>query len=79
MNTVLDLLKPRLLSASNALLRSNKKNSFARIAMFGFLGVVFWTGVFIIFYKVLNYFQSVQDFGTILAMKLLSMIIMIFL
>ncbi|HON59350.1 MAG TPA: hypothetical protein PLT45_07435 [Smithella sp.] len=78
MNTVLDLLKPRLLSASNALLRSNKKNSFARIAMFGFLGVIFWTGVFIIFYKVLNYFQSVQDFGTILAMKLLSMIIMIF-
>ena len=46
--------------------------------MFGSVGGVFWIGSFIIFYRVLLYFQSVQDFGDILAMKLLSMIIITF-
>lgn len=78
MSHLLLLLKPRLLSARNALFRSNKKNNVARIAMFGSLGILFWTGVFIAFYRILRYFQSVQDFGNILAMKLLSMIIIIF-
>ena len=43
--------------------------------MFGSVGAVFWVGSFVMFYRVLLYFQSVQDFGDILAMKLLSMII----
>lgn len=46
--------------------------------MYGAFGIVFWVGIFIIFYRVLFYFQSVQDFGNILAMKLISMIIMTF-
>ena len=46
--------------------------------MFGLIGLIFWIGTFIICYHVLFYFQSVQDFGNILAMKLLSMIIMTF-
>jgi len=46
--------------------------------MFGSVGAVFWIGSFILFYRVLLYFQSVQDFGDILAMKLLSMIILTF-
>ncbi|MGD0278517.1 MAG: hypothetical protein ABSC11_04340 [Smithella sp.] len=78
MNTIISLLKPRILSAINSLRQGNKRNNWARILMFGTLGIVFWIGTFIIFYKVLLYFQSVQDFGNILAMKLLSMIIMTF-
>ncbi len=31
--------------------------------MYGTVGIVFWIGIFIIFYRVLFYFQSVQDFG----------------
>jgi ABC-2 type transport system permease protein len=46
--------------------------------MFGAIGLIFWVGTFIIFYRVLLYFQSVQDFGDILAMKLLSMVVMTF-
>jgi ABC-2 type transport system permease protein len=46
--------------------------------IYGILGVIFWTGVFLISYRVLKYFHGVQDFGDILAMKLLSMITMIF-
>lgn len=48
------------------------------MAMFGTIGVIFWIGIFIIFYRVLFYFQSVEDFGNILAMKLLSMIMITF-
>jgi len=46
--------------------------------MFGSLGIVFWTGTFVIFYRILFYFQSIQDFGDILAMKLISMLIITF-
>ncbi|MFZ1036873.1 MAG: hypothetical protein WAU61_11720 [Smithella sp.] len=78
MNTIFSLLRPRILSGINSLRQGNKKNNWARIFMYSALGIVFWIGTFIIFYRVLLYFQSVQDFGNILAMKLLSMIIMTF-
>jgi len=78
MNTIFSLLRPRILSGINSLRQGNKKNNWARIFMYSGLGIVFWIGTFIIFYRVLLYFQSVQDFGNILAMKLLSMIIMTF-
>lgn len=78
MNILFSLLSPRILSSVNSLRQGNKKNHWARIFMFGGLGIVFWIGTFIIFYRVLTYFQSVQDFGNILAIKLMSMIIMTF-
>lgn len=78
MNHLISLIRPRILSAVNGLRQGNKKNNWARVLMFGSLGVVFWIGAFIASYRVLAYFQSVQDFGNILAMKLMSMIIMTF-
>ena len=78
MNTIFSLLRPRILSGINSLRQGNKKNNWGRIFMYSALGIVFWIGTFIIFYHVLLYFQSVQDFGNILAMKLLSMLIMTF-
>ena len=78
MNTILSLLKPRVFSTINNLRTDNKRNHWMRIFMFSMVGIVFWAGTFIILYRVLYYFQSVQDFGDILAMKLLSMIIMTF-
>jgi len=78
MKTILYLLRPRLLSSMNALSRGNKKNNLVRIFMFGTIGLIFWSGIFIIFYRVLSHFQNVQDFGDILAMKLLSMTIITF-
>ncbi|MCX5848548.1 MAG: hypothetical protein NTW65_03775, partial [Deltaproteobacteria bacterium] len=78
MKIVFSLLRPRILSSINSLRQGNKRNHWARIFMYGALGMFFWIGIFIIFYRVLLYFQSVQDFGNILAMKLISMIIMTF-
>ncbi|MDD5344289.1 MAG: hypothetical protein PHW12_07690 [Smithella sp.] len=78
MNTILSLLRPRILSAINGLRPNNGKSNWPRFFMYGSLGIIFWTGTFIIFYRVLFYFQSVQDFGDILAMKLISMLIITF-
>ena len=78
MNTIFILLRPRLLSFFNNYRLGKKKKNWIRLFMFGSIGAVFWIGSFIIFYRVLLYFQSVQDFGDILAMKLLSMIIITF-
>ncbi len=78
MSTIVSLIKPRVLSSVNNLRHGNTKNSWSRIFMFGTLGLTFWAGTFIIFYRVLLYFHSVEDFGDILAMKLISMIIITF-
>lgn len=78
MNNVLSLLRPRLLTAINSLRPKNRKSNWPRFFMFGSLGLVFWTGTFVIFYRILFYFQSIQDFGNILAMKLISMLMITF-
>ncbi|MRR16141.1 MAG: hypothetical protein EG826_06765 [Deltaproteobacteria bacterium] len=77
-NTLMTLLKPRLLSAKNGLKTGTHDNRRTRIYLFTLIGLAFWIGAFLIFYRVLTYFQSVQDFGDILAMKLLSMMIITF-
>jgi len=78
MSKIFILLRPRLLSFFNNYRLGKKNKSWIRLFVFGSVGGVFWIGSFIIFYRVLLYFQSVQDFGDILAMKLLSMIIITF-
>jgi len=78
MKAIAVLLKPRLLSSVNSLRPEYNKNKWVSIIVFLTIGLLFWSGTFIICYRVLLYFQSVQDFGDILAMKLLSMVVMIF-
>jgi len=39
-----------------------------------FLGLLFWVGIFIVFFRVLLYFQGIEAIGDILAAKLLSMV-----
>ncbi len=78
MKTIFELLKPRIFSSLNNLRRGNKRNLWIRLLIFGVIGLLFWGGTFIICYRILLYFQSVQDFGNVLAMKLLSMMVMTF-
>jgi ABC-2 type transport system permease protein len=77
-NYVFILLRPRLLSAGNGLRLDKQNNQRMRLFLFLLIGLIFWVGAFLIFYRVLTYFQSVQDFGDILAIKLLSMMIITF-
>jgi ABC-2 type transport system permease protein len=46
--------------------------------LFAAIGLAFWIGAFIVFYRVLTYFQGVEEFGDILAKKLLSMVLLTF-
>jgi ABC-2 type transport system permease protein len=72
------LLRPRILSAFNNIRPAGRSNRWVRLFLFAFVGGIFWLGAFIIFYRVLTYFQGVEEFGDILAMKLLSMIMITF-
>ncbi len=72
------LLRPRLIAARRSLKRPGGGHSASRIVLFSTVGTIFWLGTFAVFYRVLTYFQSVEDFGNILAMKLLSMMIITF-
>lgn len=74
MREVLILLRPRLLSFKNRRASSRR----LRGLIFGGLGLSFWGAMFVIFYRVLRYFQSVEGFGDILAYKLLSMTLITF-
>lgn len=42
------------------------------------LGALFWVGIFYLFHRVLAYFQGVEAIGSLLAMKLLAMITVVF-
>jgi len=42
------------------------------------MAVGFWAGIYVIFYRVLRYFQAVEEFGDLLAYKLLSMVFLTF-
>ena len=76
MNEILALLKPRFWSSKNGGAAKDRKNRKSRALLFGAVGLMFWAGIFGIFYRVLVYFQGVEGFGDILARKLLSMVIL---
>ena len=78
MKEVLALLKPRFLSFKNRGISKNEKGRKLRFFLLGTIGLGFWGGTFIILYRVLTYFQGVEDFGDILAYKLLSMAMITF-
>ncbi|RJP46770.1 MAG: hypothetical protein C4548_02060 [Desulfobacteraceae bacterium] len=73
MSDILVLLRPRVLSFRNA-----KNSSAARLLVFGGLGAAFWGGIFTVSLRILDYFQSIEELGDILAWKLLSMVIIIY-
>lgn len=50
----------------------------ARLAIVSFLGIGFWLGTFVLFWKVLQYFQGIEALGDFLAAKLMSMVLAVF-
>lgn len=75
MKEILALLKPRFWSFKNGSSSEDTINRKSKALLFGAVGLIFWTGIFVIFYRVLVYFQGVEGFGDILARKLLSMVL----
>lgn len=72
------LLSPRFRAARNRAVRLDRRGRVL-LAVFGALGVGFWTAIFLFFYRVLRYFLSVPEFGPVLTYKLLSMVLLTFL
>jgi ABC-2 type transport system permease protein len=75
MSDVYVLLRPRLLSFKNGK-ASAAGSRRIRYLLFALVGIAFWIGAFLIFYRVLAYFQGIAEFGDILARKLLSMVLL---
>lgn len=78
MKDLFALLRPRLLAFKNGSASRTAGNRRIRYLLFAAIGLAFWVGAFLIFYRVLNYFQGVEEFGDVLARKLLSMVLLTF-
>jgi ABC-2 type transport system permease protein len=78
MKELLVLLRPRLLSFKNGSSSLNAQSRRIRYLLFATIGIAFWVGTFFILFRVLTYFHGVEEFGDILARKLLSMVLLTF-
>jgi len=74
MKKIYNLIKPRLLSFKT---KTDSRKGF--IILFSIIGFLFWSGIYAVSLKVLNYFKSINEIGDIIAFKLLSMILITFL
>ena len=73
MNKVSVLIRPRLISFSA---KAGQRDAafWGKMLLFGGIGVSFWAGIFVVFFRVLGHFRAVPGFGDVLAVKLLSMV-----
>src|SRR5689334_6773807 len=68
------LLWPKYLTI-RARSAGERRGRAARIAFLGFFGLVFWSFVFGVLYRLLRYFRGVEEIGPLLAGKLLGMML----
>jgi ABC-2 type transport system permease protein len=71
------LIRPRLQGLRNQMTRSEGSGK-KRALIMGGLGCAFCAGMFVVSCRVLNYFQSVEMIGDLLARQLLSMLLLTF-
>ncbi|MEJ2427756.1 MAG: hypothetical protein P8075_02365 [Deltaproteobacteria bacterium] len=74
---VLVLLAPRWWGFRNSLLFGGRR-SFVKTGSLLLMALGFWAGIYVIFHRVLRYFQAVEEFGDLLAYKLLTMVFLTF-
>ena len=77
MEDLFRLVQPRFQGLRNQMSRS-KGSGKKRALIMGGLGAAFCTGMFVASCRVLNYFQSVEMIGDLLARQLLSMVLLTF-
>jgi len=73
----LTLLAPRWWALRNSLLFGGRRSVMKSGSLLA-MAIGFWAGIYVIFYRVLRYFQAVEEFGDLLAYKLLSMVFLTF-
>ena len=72
------VLTPKWRSAL-ARVRQEQSGSSARALLLSLIALLFWAAVFGIAFRVLRYFQGVEEIGTLLASKVLDVILLAFL
>ena len=77
MREIILLLKTKILSYKNSS-KNEEKKRFIRFIIFFSVGLFFWLGTFLIFFRVLSYFSSIEVVGALLASRLLSMVFLTF-
>ena len=77
MREIILLLKTKILSYKNSS-KNEEKKRFIRFIIFFSVGLLFWLGTFLIFFRVLSYFSSIEVIGALLASRLLSMVFLTF-
>jgi ABC-2 type transport system permease protein len=71
------LLTPRWNAVRNRFTRLAPGDGFKTVVL-GLLGLGFWTFLFVVSYRVLGYFRTIEGLGDLLALRLLSMILLTF-
>ncbi|MFO7708984.1 MAG: hypothetical protein R6V84_12490 [Desulfobacterales bacterium] len=71
------LLRPRVLPLLKRGLARSMHGGRTRLAVLGAAGTAFWCGLFAVARRVLVYFRGIEDIGDILALRLLSMILIV--
>ncbi|MBN2467745.1 MAG: hypothetical protein JXD19_06290 [Deltaproteobacteria bacterium] len=77
MNSLPDLLHPRWQCLKHRI-KDVRAREMLKPIILACLALGFWSGTFIVFYRVLAYFQGIESLGDFLAAKLLSMILLVF-
>jgi ABC-2 type transport system permease protein len=72
-----DMLLPKRITARRRVRRQSAGRG--RVAAVVVIGAVFWLAAYGILYRILKYFQGVEDIGDLLAAKLLGLILLTFL
>jgi ABC-2 type transport system permease protein len=72
--SLLHLLWPKYLTA-RAPASGEDRGRGARIVILGFFGLLFWSFIFAVLYRLLVYFRGVQEIGPLLAGKLLGLLL----
>src|SRR5919112_771519 len=72
--SLLHLLMPKLLTARVRAL-AGERGRVARFVLLGLLGLLFWSFIFTVVFRLLRYFKGVQEIGPLLAGKLLGLIL----
>jgi ABC-2 type transport system permease protein len=72
------LLSPKWRTAL-ARVRQERSGAGVRLLLLALVGFGFWSAVFGIAYRVLKYFEGVPDIGTLVATKLLAVLLLAFL
>lgn len=72
---LLHLLLPKWLTA-RARTASGERGRGVRLALLAGIGLIFWTMVFGVLYRLLTYFRGVEEIGALLAGKLLGLMLL---